>query len=126
MPESNFWSFEICAKIRCGDFRKAGPGARAKAADRKNAKAGKFRSGSSIIPGADALVPPNQYFRHHQDAPLSCKPRVKFKDGPFQGGGYGNQPPPKFDKSNYQGGPSPFVDKFDYSNSNHTRLYRIT
>ena len=38
-------------KVRCGDFSKSGPGARAKAAARRNAKAGKFSSeiGKSVV-----------------------------------------------------------------------------
>ena len=110
-------------EVRCGDFRKSGPGARAKADARRNAKAGKFSSGSTIIPGGDALVPQNTYCRYHQNAPLSCKPRVKLADGPFQGDGDNNQPPPEngnFDASKYKGGPSPFK-KYDYDNSDHTR-----
>ena len=111
-------------EVRCGDFRKSGPGARAKADARRNAKAGKYSSGSTIIPGADALVPQNTYCRYHQNAPLSCKSRVKLADGPFQGDGNNNQPPPEngnFDESKYKGGSSPFIDKFDYDNPDHSR-----
>ena len=99
--------------IRNGELGKSGPGLRAKADARRNAKAGKYSSRSTIIPGADALVPQNTYCRYHQNAPLSCKPRVKFADGPFQGDGYNNQPPPangNFDASKYKGGPSPFKE----------------
>lgn len=49
---------------------------------------------------------------------------MKVSDGPFQGDGDNNQPPPedgKFDASEYKGGPNPFIDKFDYDNPNHTR-----
>ena len=111
-------------EIRSGELDKSGPGARAKSDARRNAKAGKYSSESIIIPGADALVPQNTYCRYHQNAPLSCKPRVKAADGPFQGDGGNNQPPPengKFDASEYKGGPNPFIDKFDYDNPNHTR-----
>lgn len=111
-------------RIRSGDLGKSGPGPRAKADARRNAKAGKFSSGSTIIPGADGFVPQNTYCRYHKNAPLSCKPRVKLSDGPFQGDGSNNQPPPedgKFDASQYKGGPNPFLDKFDYDNPNHTR-----
>lgn len=103
-------------EVRCGDFRKSGPGARAKADARRNAKAGKYSSGSTIIPGTDALLPQNTYCRYHQNAPLSCKPRVKLADGPFQGDGDNNQPPPEngnFDASKYKGGPSPF-EEYEY------------
>ena len=103
-------------EVRGGDFRKSGPGARAKADARRNPKAGKYSSGSTIIPGADALVPQNTYCRYHQNAPLSCKPRVKLADGPFQGDGDNNQPPPEngnFDASKYKGGPSPF-EEYEY------------
>ena len=113
-------------EVRCGDFRKSGAGGRAKADARRNARARKYSSGSTLIPGADALVPQNTYCRYHQNAPLSCKPRVKLADGPFQGDGDNNQPPPEngnFDSSQYKGGPNPFLDKFDYDNpnQNHTR-----
>lgn len=112
-------------EIRSGDLGKgSSPGSRAKADARRNAKAGKYSSGSTIIPGADALVPQNTYCRYHQNAPLFCKPRVKLADGPFQGDGDNNQPPPEngnFDASKYKGGSSPFIDKFDYDNPNHTR-----
>ena len=49
---------------------------------------------------------------------------MKVSDGPFQGDGNNNQPPPedgKFDASQYKGGPNPFIDKFDYDNPNYTR-----
>lgn len=111
-------------EIRSGELGKSGPGPRAKADARRNVKAGKYSSGSTIIPGADALVPQNTYCLYHQKAPLSCKPRVKLADGPFQGDGDNNQPPPEngnFDASQYKGGPNPFLDKFDYDNPNHTR-----
>lgn len=103
--------------IRSGDLGKgSNPGARAKADARRNAQAGKFSSGSSIIPGANGFVPQQPYCRYHENAPLSCKPKVKVSDGPFQGDGDNNQPPPedgKFDTSQYKGGPSPFK-KYEY------------
>ena len=111
-------------KIRSGDSSKTGPGARAKADARRNAKAGKYSSGSTIILGADGFVPQNTYCRYHENAPLSCKTGVKVSDGPFQGNGGNDQPPPenpKFDSSHYKGGPNPFIDKFDYDNPNYTR-----
>ena len=112
-------------EIRGGDLGKgSSPGSRAKADARRNAKAGKYSSGSTVIPGADALVPQNTYCHYHQNAPLSCKPRVKLADGPFQGDGDNNQPPPEngnFDANQYKGGSSPFIDKFDYDNPNHTQ-----
>jgi hypothetical protein len=43
-------------KVRSGDLGKPGPGPRAKADSRRNFKAGKFSSGSSIIQGADGFV----------------------------------------------------------------------
>ena len=110
--------------IRSGDLGKSGPGPRAKSDARRNAKAGKYSSGSTIITGADALVPQNTYCRYHQNAPLSCKPKVKLADSPFQGDGDNNQPPfenGNFDESQYKGGSSPFINKFDYDNENHTR-----
>ena len=110
--------------IRSSDLGKSGPGPRAKADARRNAKAGKHSSGSTIIPGAIELIPQNTYCRYHQNAPLSCKTRVKLADGPFQGDGDNNQSPPEngnFDVSQYKGGLNPFLDKFDYDNPNHTR-----
>lgn len=110
--------------IRSGDLGKSGPGARAKADVRRNAKAGKFSSGSTVIPGANGFVPQQTYCRYHENAPLSCKPTVKVTDGPFQGNGDNNSPPPedgKFDASQYKGESSPFIDKFDYDNPKHTR-----
>lgn len=110
--------------IRSGELGKSGAGARAKTDTRRNAKAGKYSSGSTVIPGAGAFVPKNTYCRYHQNAPLSCKPRVKLADDPFQGNGDNSSPPPedgKFDASQYKGGSSPFFDKFDYDNPNHTR-----
>ena len=102
--------------IRSGDLGKSGPGPRAKSDARRNAKAGKYSSGSTIITGADALVPQNTYCRYHQNAPLSCKPKVKLADSPFQGDGDNNQLPPEngnFDTSKYKGGPSPF-EEYEY------------
>ena len=110
--------------IRSGDLGKSGPGPRAKADALRNAKAGKFSSGSTIIPGANGFVPQQTYCRYHENAPLSCRLTVKVSDGPFQGDGDNNQPPPedgKFDASQYKGGPNPFIDKFDYDNPNYTR-----
>ena len=94
-------------EIRGGDLGKgSSPGSRAKADARRNAKAGKYSSGSTVIPGADALVPQNTYCHYHQNAPLSCKPRVKLADGPFQGDGDNNQPPPENGNLGYDSRPS--------------------
>ena len=98
--------------IRSGDLGKSGPGARAKADARRNAKS----SGSTIIPGANGFVPHQTYCRYHDNAPLSCKPRVKLSNQPFQGDGDNNFPPPEdsqFDASKYKGGPSPF-EEYEY------------
>ena len=104
-------------EIRSGDLGKgSSPGSRAKADARRNAQAGKFSSGSTIIPGADGFVPQTTYCRYHENAPLSCKPTVKGTDGPFQDNGGDNQPPPEssqFDASKYKGGPSPF-EEYEY------------
>ena len=111
-------------EIRSGELGKSGPGPRAKADARRNAQAGKFSSGSTIIPGADGFVPQTTYCRYHENSPLSCKPNVKVSDSPFQDNGGDNQPPPEnsnFDTNQYKGGSSPFIDKFDYDNPNHTR-----
>lgn len=110
--------------IHSGDLGKSEPGARAKNNACRNAKAGKYSSGSTLIPGTDALLPQNTYCCYHQNAPLSCKPKVKLADGPFQYDGDNNQPPPEnrhFDASHYKGGSNPFLDKFDYDSPNHTR-----
>jgi hypothetical protein len=111
-------------EIRSGELGKSGPGPRAKADARRNAQAGKSSSGSTIIPGADGFVPQTTYCHYHENSPLSCKPKVKVLDSPFQDNGDDNQPPPEngnFDASSYKGGPNPFLDKFDYDNPNHTR-----
>lgn len=116
-------TLKLVLKIRNGDLGKgSSPGARAKAYARRNMKAGKYSSGSTLIPGASAFVPKIIYCRYHQNAPLSCKPKVKLAKGPFQGDGDNNFPPPgNFDASQYQGEPNPFLDKFDYDNPNHTK-----
>jgi len=101
---------------RGGEWQKSGPGSRAKADARRNAQAGKFSSGSTIIPGADGFVPQSTYCRYHENAPLSCKPKVEVSDSPFQDNGGDNQPPPEdsqFDASKYKGGPSPF-EEYEY------------
>lgn len=106
-------------EIRSGDQSKFGPGARAKAGARRNAKG----SGSFMISGAYGFVPQGTYCRGNDNAPLSCKPRVKVSDSPFPDDGDNNPPPPEngnFDLSQYKGGPNPFLDKFDYDNPNHT------
>jgi hypothetical protein len=112
-------------KVRSGDLGKSGPGSKAKADSRRNFKAGKFSSGSTIIQGANGFVPQQTYCHYHKsDPPLSCKTSVKVSDSPFQGDGDNNQPPPEgtnFDASQYKDGPNPFLDKFDYDNPNHTR-----
>ena len=104
-------------EIRSGDLGKgSSPGSRAKADARRNAQAGKFSSGSTIIPGADGFVPQTTYCRYHENAPLSCKPKVKVSDSPFQDNGGDNQQPPEssqFDASKYKGGPSPF-EEYEY------------
>ena len=115
-------TLEIC----CGDLGKLSSlGSRAKADARRNAQAGKYSSKSSVIPGANAFVPQHTYCQYHKlDRPLSCKTGVKVSDGLFQGDGGNDQPPPenpKFDSSDYKGGPNPFIDKFDYDNPNYTR-----
>lgn len=111
-------------QVRNGDLDKIGPGARAKADARRNAK--NRRSGSAGIPAADGFVPSRTYCRYHDNAPLSCKPAVKAIDGPFKGDD--NLPPPDPDSSDavknasaYKGGPSPFINDFNYNNPNHTR-----
>lgn len=111
-------------EIRSGDLGKgSSPGSRAKADARRNAL--KYNSGSSLIPGANGFVPQHTYGQYHKlDRPLSCKTGVKVSDGPFQGDGGNDLPPPenpKFDSSHYKGGPNPFIDKFDYDNPNYTR-----
>lgn len=123
LPNNNT-PIERLLKISGGNLGKLGPGARGKAEARRNAQAGKFSSGSILIPGANIIVPQQSYCRYHENAPLSCKPKVKVSDGPFQGDGDNNQPPPedgKFDASEYKGGPNPFIGKFDYDNPKHIR-----
>ena len=104
-------------EIRSGDLGKgSSPGSRAKADAHRNAQAGKFSSGSTLIPGADGFVPQTTYCRYHENAPLSCKQKVKVSDSPFQDNGGDNQPPPEssqFDASKYKGGLSPF-EEYEY------------
>ena len=110
--------------IRNGDLGKSGPGPKEKSDARRNAKAGKYSSGSTIVTGVDAFRPQNTYRHYQQTAPLSCKLKVRLADDPFQGDGDNNQPPfenGNFDESQYKGGSSPFINKFDYDNENHTR-----
>ena len=113
-------------QLRSGDLDlgkwKFGPGPRAKSDAIRNFKA--KPSSRSIIQGVNGFVPQNTYCRYHENAPLSCKPKVKLSDSPFQDNGDDNQPPPEnpqFDSSQYKGGPNPFIDKFDYDNPNYTR-----
>jgi len=110
-------ALKLALEIRSGDLGKgSSPGSRAKADARRNAQAGKFSSGSTIIPGADGFVPQTTYCRYYENAPLSCKPKVKVSDSPFQDNGGDNQPPPEssqFDASKYKGGPSPF-EEYEY------------
>ncbi len=61
-------SSKSALKIRSGELGKSGPGPRAKADARRNAKAGKYSSVSTIITGADALVPQNAYCPYRQNA----------------------------------------------------------
>lgn len=113
-------------EIRSGDLGKgSSPGSRAKADARRNAQVGKHYSGNSLIPGANGFVPQHTYCQSHKlDPPLSYKRGVKLSDGPFQGDGGNDQPPPespKFDSSHYKSGPNPFIDKFDYDNPIYNR-----
>ena len=100
-------------------------GSRAKGDACRNARARKYSSKSSVIPGANAFVSKHTYCQYHKlDRPLASKTSVKVSDGLFQGDGGNDQPPPEnpeFDSSHYKGGPNPFIDKFDYDNPNYTR-----
>ena len=64
-------ALEFSLKIRSGDLSKSGPGSRAKADARRHAKTGS----SSIF--VNGFVPQNTYCHYHQNAPLSCKTRLK-------------------------------------------------
>lgn len=70
-------SIERPLKISGGDQSKFGPGARAKATVRRNAKS----SGSFLIPGADGFVPSRNY-RPYQK-PLSGRRPGRIKKGIF-------------------------------------------
>ena len=110
-------------EVRSGDLGKSGPGPRAKADAIRHSKA--KGSGSIIIPGANGFVPQNTYCHYHQNAPLSCKTKVKLSDNQFQPKDDGSEMydqsgTSKFDPKDYKGGPSPF-ENFDYDNSTHTR-----
>lgn len=115
-PLQNKSSIEKIIQISPGGDipSKSGPGARAKANARRNARAGKFSSGSSLIPGADGFVPKNPYSPYQKYDLGSCKPIVKVAPNPFfndGSNGNNNQPPPEnFDSSKYKGGPSPFKE----------------
>ena len=108
--------------LKGGDQSKFGPGPRAKADARRNAQSEKSGSGSNIIPGANGFVPQSPYCHYHKSEPsLSCK-SANLSSSPFPGSG--SNPPPSTsnsDFSKYKGGPSPFENKFDYNNKNHTR-----
>jgi len=58
-------------EVRCGDFRKSGPGARAKADARRNFNKG---SGSSIIPGASGYTPQHIYRIYKESGRLQAPP----------------------------------------------------
>jgi hypothetical protein len=105
--------------VRSGDLAKSGPGSRAKADARRHAKTGS----SSIF--VNSFVPQSTYCHYHENAPLSCKTRVKLSDNQFQPKDDGSEMydqngNSKFDPKDYKGGPPPF-ENFDYDNSNHTR-----
>ena len=76
--------------IRGDDLSKSAQGARVKADACRNAKAGKYSSGNTIIPGTDTLVLQNTYCHYHQNASLSCKLKVKLADSPFHNNGNDN------------------------------------
>jgi hypothetical protein len=106
-------------QVRSGDLAKSGPGSRAKADARRDAK-----TGSSRI-WVNGFVPQRAYCHYHVNAPLSCKTRVKLSDSQFQpkddgSEAYNENGNSKFDPKDYKGGPPPFKN-FDYDNSNHTR-----
>lgn len=108
---------KFALEIRSGELGKSDPGPRAKADARRNAQAGKSSLDSTVIPGANGFVPQQTYCRYHENVPLSCKPKVKVLDSPFQDNGNDNQPPPEngnFDASQYKGGLNSFLDTFDY------------
>ena len=72
---------------RSDELGKSGPGPWAKADAKKHVKTGS----SSIF--VNGFVPQNTYCRYHKlDPTLSCKPRVKASDNPFQDDG-NHQPP---------------------------------
>ena len=67
-------------EVRCGDFRKSGPGARAKADARRN-----FNKGSGIIPGASGYTPQHIYRIYKESGRLQA-PKIgarvpNFNDG---------------------------------------------
>ena len=112
-------ALKSASEVRSGDLGKSGPGPRAKADARRHAKTGS----SSIF--VNGFVPQSTYCHYHENAPLSCKTRVKLSDNQFQPKDDGSEMydqngNSKFDPKDYKGGPPPF-ENFDYDNSNHNR-----
>lgn len=67
-------------EVRCGDSRKSGPGARAKADCRRNMKAGKFSSGSTLISGASGYTPQHIY-RIYKESGILPAPQSRIEAG---------------------------------------------
>ena len=71
-------------EVHCGDFRKSGPGARAKTDARRNYNK---RSGSTIIPGASGYTPQHIYRIYKESGRLQGPPPIieagvgNFNDG---------------------------------------------
>ena len=116
---SNLYSESIVSKtlqIRGGaDYWKFGPGSKARGAAVQN-------HGKSSGLFVDAFTPPNPYGYQHR---YPARVPIKAEPNPFQpgnvGGNNNNYGGNGGNFSDFKGGPSPYKDKFNYDNPNHTR-----
>lgn len=96
-------------QIRGGEW-KFGPGSKARGAAARNAG----KSGGVFVEGFTPTNPYGHQHRYPTRVPHSAQPNP-FQPGNGGGNNYGGN------GSNFKGGPSPYKDKFNYDNSNHTR-----
>lgn len=94
---------------------KFGPGSKARGAAARN-------HGKSSGLFVEGFTPPNPYGHQHR---YPTRVPVKVEPNPFQpgngGGNNNNYGGNGSNFSDFKGGPSPYKDKFNYDNSNHTR-----
>ena len=106
-------------EIRSGELGKgSSPGSQAVNDAHRN-----FKARKTIIPVAENFTPKCNYCQYHKlNSPLFCKTNVKFSTSAFENNENHQRPAnSKFDSSNFKGGPNPFINKFNYTNPNHTR-----